>query len=83
MQSRLALCSHCLEEVQQKLIKLDASFADDPEGQAKISEALSFIAEALSAVSQTRERVQALRAREKCAKDSNGLKRKSVAVGSA
>ena len=60
MQSRLALCARCIEEVEEKLVKLQ-SLVDDEESRYKIAEALSFIEEARKAVTATQERIVLLK----------------------
>jgi hypothetical protein len=60
MQSRLALCARCIEEVQEKLAKLQSSIHDE-DSRCKIAEALSFIEEARKAVTATQERIASLK----------------------
>jgi hypothetical protein len=59
MQTRLALCSQYLRDVEAKLAQLNLS-VESIEEQSTITEALSFLDQALRAVSLTRERIEAL-----------------------
>lgn len=60
MQSRLALCARCIQEVEEKLAKMQSSI-DDEDSRYKIAEALSFIEEARKAVTATQERIASLK----------------------
>ncbi len=60
MQSRLALCARCIEEVEEKLVKLQSSVHDE-DSRYKIAEAISFIEEARKAVTATQERIASLK----------------------
>ena len=60
MKNGLAMCAVHLQEVEEKLVALQASLGGNFSERTKVSEALSFIAQARKAISETQVKVDSL-----------------------
>jgi hypothetical protein len=61
LKSRLSVCANYLQEVEAKLVELKTTMTDDPEANARVTEALSFVHDAYKAVSAARTTVESLK----------------------
>jgi hypothetical protein len=57
MKSRLQICANYLEDVESRIVKLQASMDHDPKARRKVDEALHFIQAARKSFSKVQSRV--------------------------